>query len=61
MPLTSYFPSGEIQIKEEICSFDFCYDSNFINCDNRTTLVPKGEFKDFVLLEIFFKQVNSNI
>ena len=32
-----YFPSGEIHIQEEIFSCDFCYDGNFINCDNRTT------------------------
>ena len=37
----SYFPSGEIQIKEEICSCDFCCDGSFINCEDRTT-GPKG-------------------
>ena len=35
--MISYFPSGEIQIKEEISSWEFCYDGNFVNCDNRGT------------------------
>ena len=39
--MISYFQSGEIQIKEEICSCDFCYDGNFISCDDQTT-GPKG-------------------
>ena len=39
--MISYFLSSEIQIKEEICSCDFCYDCNFIKCDDRTS-GPKG-------------------
>ena len=33
--MISYFPSGEVQIKEEMCSYGHCY--NFIRCDDRTT------------------------
>ena len=39
--MISYFPSGEIQIKEETCSCDFGHDGNFIICDDQTT-GPKG-------------------
>ena len=39
--MISYFPSGEIQIKETICVCNFCYDGNFISCDDETT-GPKG-------------------
>ena len=35
--MISYFLSGEIQIREEICSWDFCYDGNFISRDDQTT------------------------
>ena len=35
--MISYFPSGKIYIKEEIYSCDFCYDGNFISCDDKTT------------------------
>ena len=35
--MISYFLSGEIQIREEICSCDFCYDGNFISRDDQTT------------------------
>ena len=30
--MISYFSSGELQIKEEICSCEFGHDGNFINC-----------------------------
>ena len=36
-----YFLPGEIQIKEEICSCDFCYHGNFISCEDQTTC-PRG-------------------
>ena len=39
--MISYFPSGEIQIKEKICSCDFCCDGNFISFDDQTN-GPKG-------------------
>ena len=39
--MISNFPSGEIQIKEEIFSCNFCYDGNFVICDDQTT-GPKG-------------------
>ena len=38
----SYFSSGQIQIKEEIYSCEFCYDGNFINCDDCKT-GPKAQ------------------
>ena len=35
--MISYFPSGEMQIKEEICSCNYCYNGNFIMRDDKTT------------------------
>ena len=47
--MISYFQSGEIQIKEEICSCDFCYDGNSSVVMIRQ-LVPKEEYTCLVVL-----------